>query len=52
MNSTSEKLKNVLENKPVKNQEKLEKQQNYYKKLSNNGIAKKQTYKLKSLSSI
>jgi predicted ATP-grasp superfamily ATP-dependent carboligase len=52
MNTTTSKLKNILDSQPVKNADKLKKQQEYYKKLTETGIAKKQTYKLKPISAI
>lgn len=52
MNTTTSNLKNILDNQPVKNYKKLKKQQEYYKRLTEMGIAKKQTYNLKPLSAI
>jgi hypothetical protein len=46
--STSEKLQQVLERKPIKNAQKLERQQRNYERLVKKGATKKQTYKLKS----
>ncbi len=52
MNTTSETLKKILETAPINDQEKLKKQQDYYKRLVQNGTAQKQTYNLKSVSAI
>ncbi|MCK5717464.1 MAG: hypothetical protein KAH77_08245 [Thiomargarita sp.] len=52
MKTTTSQVKNVLDKKPVKNAEKLKKQQEYYKRLTQTGIAKKQTYQLKPISAI
>jgi len=52
MKNTSKKLEKVLYSNNIKNKDKLEKQQAYYKRLTKKGIAKKETYNLKSLSSI
>jgi hypothetical protein len=52
MENTSERLEMALSSRPVKNPEKLRRQQSYYKRLSNNGVAKKETYNLKPLASI
>ena len=52
METTSERLESMLTSKPVKDQEKLGRQQDYYKRLSNSGVAQKQTYSLKPISSI
>lgn len=52
MKSTEEKIKEALGKFIIKDKEKLEKQQAYYKKLTTNGIAKKQQFNLKALSLI
>jgi predicted ATP-grasp superfamily ATP-dependent carboligase len=52
MANIGEKLQGVISSKPIKNKEKLEKQQKYYRRLSKSGVAKKQTYNLKPLSAI
>lgn len=52
MNTTSETLKKLLETAPINDMEKLKKQQYYYKRLTQDGIAQKQTYNLKSVSAI
>ncbi len=46
------KLRETLSKSVVKDQEKLKKQQEYYKELSSKGVAQKQTYSLKPLSAI
>ncbi len=50
MTQISKKLEKVLASKPVKDRNKLQVQQAYYRRLKKAGIAKKQTYKLKPLS--
>ena len=52
MNTTTSQLKDILYNKPVRDHKKLKKQQEYYKRLTEMGIAKKQTYNLKPISAI
>ena len=54
MNETTigKKLSETLSKVVIKDQEKLKKQREYYQKLSNNGVARKQTYSLKPLSAI
>lgn len=52
MGDTSTALMEVIKNTPVIDREKLKKQQAYYKRLMQNGTAQKQTYNLKSVSSI
>lgn len=52
MSNTSEKLEKMLGSNLVKDNEKLKKQQEYYRKLSNKGLTQKQTYNLKPISSI
>jgi len=52
MNTTSEALKKILETATINDMEKLKKQQDYYKRLTQNGTAKKQTYNLKPVSAI
>jgi len=52
MENTSDKLKKVLDSVPVRDKKKLELQQKYYKRLSYDGIAKKQTYNLKPMSAV
>lgn len=52
MANIDERLQDALSSKPIKNKEKLKKQQEYYRRLSKSGVAKKQTYNLKPLSAI
>jgi hypothetical protein len=52
MKSTSNDLEKMLQNKPVNDAEKLQKQQEYYKRLVKTGTAIKQTYSLKPISAI
>ena len=52
MDNTTGKLKYTLNNKNIKNKEKLERQQEYYRRLTKEGVAQKQTYNLKPISSI
>jgi|SaaInlStandDraft_3_1057020.scaffolds.fasta_scaffold74673_2 hypothetical protein len=52
MKAISNDLEKILANKPVNNAEKLQKQQEYYKRLIETGTAKKQTYSLRSISAI
>ncbi|MCU7906912.1 MAG: hypothetical protein KZQ76_13930 [Candidatus Thiodiazotropha sp. (ex Epidulcina cf. delphinae)] len=49
---TAKKLEEALADNQLKNKEKLRNQQAYYQRLSKSGVAKKQTYNLKSLSVI
>lgn len=50
--NTTETLKKILETAPTNDMEKLKKQQKYYKRLTQNGTAQKQTYNLKPVSAI
>ncbi len=52
MGNTSKKLEGLLASSPVKNEKKLKQQQEYYKRLTKNGTAQKQTYNLKPVSAI
>lgn len=52
MENINERLKKMFDVSPVKDKEKLKNQQDYYKRLEESGIAKKQSYNLKSISSI
>ncbi|MDM8559282.1 hypothetical protein [Candidatus Parabeggiatoa sp. HSG14] len=52
MNTITNKLEKTLVNTPVSDKEKLKKQQEYYKRLTKNGVAKKQMYSLKPISAI
>ncbi len=52
MAQVRKKLEKILVAKPVKDRNKLQAQQEYYQRLKNSGIAKKQTYSLKPLSAI
>ncbi len=49
---TDERVDAVLKSMPVKDADKLKKQQNYYERLSKKGIAQKETYNLKPISCI
>ena len=51
MSSIDEKIIS-LKDKPLKDKNKLSRQQEYYERLSKSGIAKKQIYSLKSVSAI
>ncbi|WP_170829120.1 MULTISPECIES: hypothetical protein [Pseudoalteromonas] len=51
MVTTTENLKNILDETIVKDKAKLEHQQKYYQRLKNKGVAQKQTYNLKPNSS-
>ena len=48
----SEELKKALSTNLVVDKKKLQRQQDYYQRLSKSGVAKKQTYRLKPLSTI
>ncbi|MBV1898345.1 MAG: hypothetical protein KUG63_03110 [Cycloclasticus sp.] len=52
MTSTTDALKEVLDNVPISDLEKLKKQQSYYQRLIKNGTARKQVYNLKPVSAI
>lgn len=52
VNVTTKKLEELIANKPIKNVQKLKQQQNYYHRLHKKGIAQKETYNLKPISSI
>ncbi len=52
MKNPSAKLSKLLKEPKVKDAEKLKKQQDYYRRLSETGTAKKQTYNLKPISAI
>lgn len=52
MQNASDNIRKIIENTVVKDPRKLQKQQDYYNKLSIKGIAKKQTYNLKPVSAI
>lgn len=49
---TTDRIGAVLKSMPVKDADKLKKQQSYYKSLSKKGIAQKETYNLKPISCI
>ncbi len=48
----SEKVKKLAEVHPVRDKAKLAKQLEYYKKLSDKGLIKKQTYNIKGLAAL
>jgi hypothetical protein len=48
----STKVKKLMEGHPARDKEKLAKQLEYYRKLSEKGLIKKQTYNIKGLASI
>jgi len=52
MEDISKRLKRLANINLVKNEKKLRIQQDYYKRLEEKGIAKKQSYNLKAISSI
>ncbi len=52
MKKITDDLKSTLEQKVVKDNDKLKKQQRYYQRLKKGGIAQKQTYSLKAISAI
>ncbi len=52
MISTHSKLDKLLKSYPIQDPQKLKKQQDYYRRLSEAGIARKQTYNLKPISVI
>lgn len=52
MKNTTEKVKKMLSSAQMHNAEKLKKQQDYYKRLTSNGVAKKQSYNVKPISAI
>lgn len=52
MNNPSTEISKLLKEPQVKDPEKLKKQQDYYRRLSETGTAKKQTYNLRPISTI
>ena len=52
MNSVTERLEKLAKEKPVRDPAKLAKQQEYYERLKQSGIAKKQPYNIKPISAI
>ena len=52
MNKTSEEVTKVISSQPVRDADKLKRQQAYYERLKKAGIVKQQTYNLKPLSVI
>jgi len=52
MDSISKKLETTLAKKPVKDAERLKRQQYYYHRLKKKGVLEQQTYNLKPISAI